>query len=320
MINIKRSVLATSILMAFGTGAAHAVYTPVVTTTGNNFTMVSSANGLSGGTNDVVFTWDGTLRHSVVADGSYNATLSSTSPFSGSLWTAKNVNLYGAGTYVFDTSCPQGNPSCGTGTATQKYTLTVGAFQLGAHMLFDWGTNTNIDVIQLWSVTNGAPKSWAATGTTSPMKQGSSVGAPATTGTVTTINNATKTVITKTWGLDSAYPGATSVSTLIKATSITTYAQNAGGCSAAASNMTSITLNTGCITNTANTKWSAVSLDTPSDADNYVGSLFIDGPFNGTNSANFNVQGVSVPVPAAAWLLGSGLLGLVGVARRKSAV
>lgn len=27
----------------------------------------------------------------------------------------------------------------------------------------------------------------------------------------------------------------------------------------------------------------------------------------------------SVPVPAAAWLLGSGLLGLVGVARRKAA-
>lgn len=32
-----------------------------------------------------------------------------------------------------------------------------------------------------------------------------------------------------------------------------------------------------------------------------------------------NVGGSPVPVPAAAWLLGSGLLGLVGVARRKTA-
>jgi hypothetical protein len=39
-----------------------------------------------------------------------------------------------------------------------------------------------------------------------------------------------------------------------------------------------------------------------------------------TNSASFLVKPVAtVPVPAAVWLFGSGLLGLVGVARRKSA-
>jgi hypothetical protein len=40
-----------------------------------------------------------------------------------------------------------------------------------------------------------------------------------------------------------------------------------------------------------------------------------------TDVASFKVQvGASpVPVPAAAWLLSSGLLGLIGVARRKSA-
>jgi hypothetical protein len=35
--------------------------------------------------------------------------------------------------------------------------------------------------------------------------------------------------------------------------------------------------------------------------------------------ANFTALSSPVPVPAAAWLLGSGLLGLIGVARRKAA-
>ena len=40
------------------------------------------------------------------------------------------------------------------------------------------------------------------------------------------------------------------------------------------------------------------------------------GPFAGFN-ANFNANLVPVPVPAAVWLFGSGLIGLVGVARRR---
>lgn len=38
--------------------------------------------------------------------------------------------------------------------------------------------------------------------------------------------------------------------------------------------------------------------------------------FNGVTSDDFPVSG-SIPVPAAAWLMGSGLLGLIGFARRK---
>ena len=38
--------------------------------------------------------------------------------------------------------------------------------------------------------------------------------------------------------------------------------------------------------------------------------------FNGSTADDFPQSG-NVPVPAAVWLMGSGLLGLVGVARRR---
>ena len=41
------------------------------------------------------------------------------------------------------------------------------------------------------------------------------------------------------------------------------------------------------------------------------------GPFNGI-AGYWHLEGAVVPVPAAIWLLGSGLLGLIGVARRKT--
>lgn len=53
------------------------------------------------------------------------------------------------------------------------------------------------------------------------------------------------------------------------------------------------------------------------DSNGTPGAGMIDGPFPGF-SANFNMTHPTViPVPAAVWLLGSGLLGLVGIARRK---
>ena len=53
------------------------------------------------------------------------------------------------------------------------------------------------------------------------------------------------------------------------------------------------------------------------DGDGVRGLGMIDGAFPGFN-ANFDFV-AAVPVPAAVWLFGSGLLGLVGVARRKKA-
>ena len=260
MSSMKKTVLGAAVLMALGSGVAHAAAT---STTNNNFTMISAAGGLQGGNNDTAFTWDGTTKTAVVTDGSHNATLSSVSKFSGFLWTAKNVNIYATGTYVFDTTCAPGNPACyGTNApSSASYTLTVPAGYLGGHMLFDWGAantttscgvaNCNIDVIQLWKVT----ASWEATGAGDPF---------------------------------CGELGAT--------------AQPAS-CRANVANG-----------NTRNTVWSLVSVDTNQDTDALHGSKMIDGPFIGS-SANFNVT--AVPVPAAVWLMGSGLLGLVGVARRK---
>lgn len=48
------------------------------------------------------------------------------------------------------------------------------------------------------------------------------------------------------------------------------------------------------------------------DAGNYDSSGFVNGTLTFNSPA-------AVPVPAAAWLMGSGLLGLVGVARRRNA-
>jgi hypothetical protein len=57
------------------------------------------------------------------------------------------------------------------------------------------------------------------------------------------------------------------------------------------------------------------------------GSPMLAGPFTG-NNANFDfttititsITPAAIPVPAAVWLFGSGLIGLVGVARRRKAV
>lgn len=152
---MKKSLIAVSVAALFSSGGASA-FTATVTTTGNNFTMLTAAGGLQGGTNDVTFTWDG--AHKAAAAGVANATLSSPTPFAGNVWTAHHVEIFGPGAYTFYTGCASGgvasatyNPSCGSGTAL---TLTVAAGQVGAHMLFDWSSSSDIDVVVLWKMSD----------------------------------------------------------------------------------------------------------------------------------------------------------------------
>ncbi len=128
-----------------------------VDTSNNNFTMNDPVGGLTGGTNDVRFTWDGTRKTSVAASGQIsNATLSSPCPFFGNNWFAHDVAIYGPGTYTVYTSCPGGSPGCGVGT---PYTFTVNSGEIGGHILFNWGTVTttscglaacDIDMVDVW--------------------------------------------------------------------------------------------------------------------------------------------------------------------------
>jgi hypothetical protein len=66
---------------------------------------------------------------------------------------------------------------------------------------------------------------------------------------------------------------------------------------------------------TGGQKWMLASVD--GNGDGVMGiPMAAGGPFGGFN-ANFNANMVPTPVPAAVWLFGSGLMGMITVARRK---
>lgn len=116
----------------------------------NNFSMIDSTNALIGGSNKVAFTWDGTVFNAssdYTGPGSVsNATASSPDVFFSYLWSAHDIQIFGPGTYTFDATLGGGATESGT------LSMTVGAGQLGAHMLFDWNGNNNIDVAIVWNL------------------------------------------------------------------------------------------------------------------------------------------------------------------------
>ncbi len=122
-----------------------------------NFSMMDSTGAVFGGTNDVVFTWDGTSLNTDESDTDFSIMgikSDRPQPFNGFVWTAHNIRVYGPGTYSFDTGCDvaqlesTGCPAGTVGGATM--TMTVGPDQFGAHILFDWNTSVNIDVVNVW--------------------------------------------------------------------------------------------------------------------------------------------------------------------------
>lgn len=209
----------------------------------SNFTMIDPGGTTFGGTNDIEALWDGTLNTDVTGTN-FNMTMASEAdfPFFGFPWAAHNIRVFGPGSYSFDTTCSvteveSGIAACG-GAAADFLDLSVGADQIGAHILWDWNISENIDIAVLWDKND-------VFDSTAPhdIYQGPAGSGPA---------------------LDTIFD--------------------------------------------------LVSVD--GDGDGTPGIVMIDGPFIGF-SANFNLQ--AVPIPPAVWLFGSGLLGLVGMARHKKA-
>lgn len=97
---------------------------------------VLDGSGFSAGTDNAI-----TANISYPGGGS---SISSPTPFFGMNWTAHDITTYQNGTYTISTS--QGG----------SYTFTVGEGQIGAHILFDWSVNTNIDVVEVWDVTESS--------------------------------------------------------------------------------------------------------------------------------------------------------------------
>jgi len=60
-------------------------------------------------------------------------------------------------------------------------------------------------------------------------------------------------------------------------------------------------------------------LPTDVDGDGFVGFTLINGPFPGSSFTSTANASSVVPVPAAVWLFGSGLIGLFSIARNKRA-
>jgi len=88
------------------------------------------------------------------------AALETTQPFEGLLWKATPIWLYGPGDWTFE-ACP-GDASTQCDGSPRPLGMTVldaaannGVPQLGAHMLFEWGSTQAIDVVVVWDVDCG---------------------------------------------------------------------------------------------------------------------------------------------------------------------
>ncbi len=262
---IRKTLMASSVALALGAPSAQAalvtdMFGPVNWSTGSgNFTMVTSAGGTVGGTNNVSMVWDGNgynASSDYTGPGSAaNITASSTTPFFGHTWTAHDIQVFVPGSYTFDTTLGGGVSEAGL------LSVTVPVGQIGMHMLFDWNGGNNIDVFVV-----------AATNTV--FGPGISYSLNSKACTAATIKNCL-------WDYLDYGPAGKPI---------------------------------------AANPWMLASVD--GNGDGIMGiPMPTGGPFAGFN-ANFNATMTStpdavVPVPAAVWLFGSGLMGLAAVARRK---
>jgi len=269
--NMKKTLVASGVSLALGAPVANAALVTDVfgpfTWSGDsaNFTMLDSAGGTVGGTNDVLMDWDGNAYNAssdyVGPGGAANITASSTAPFFKETWTAHDIQMFMPGSYSFDTTLGGGNGESGI------LNVVVPTGQYGMHMLFDWGSGTNIDMFVV-----AAPSSVFGAG----------------------IGRGTQTTA---YGSNLCDLG-TVTNCLFDGKPFGSEGKPAG-----------------------DKVWMLASVD--GNGDGVMGvPMAPGGPFPGFNG-NFSANLVptdkpsEIPVPAAVWLFGSGLLGLVGVARRR---
>lgn len=124
-----------------------------------NFTMLDSIGNTFGGTNDVVFNWDKTVNMAE-SDTNFNISIASdgATPFFGAQWTAHHARVFGPGNYSFDSGCSvaeieaTGCPAGSAAASGPAVTMSVGAGQLGAHLLFDYSGAINADIVNVWDI------------------------------------------------------------------------------------------------------------------------------------------------------------------------
>lgn len=118
------------------------------------FTMLDGSGSNVGRDTAVTGTYDYTTNTSSTGTN-FNMTLQSVVPFFGNQWTAHDIRVFGPGTYTVNSACTaaeiraNGGASCAA--SGPALTFTVNAGQLGAHILFDWNNNNDIDVAQVWN-------------------------------------------------------------------------------------------------------------------------------------------------------------------------
>lgn len=263
--NIEKSALTAAVLGALisSAGAAQAAQVfsayPGIFDSSSNFTVLGSNGDMYQGTNDVVFNWDGsifTAASDYTGPGtSTNASLTSATPFFNYSWTAHDIQVFGSGTYAFDTALGGGNPESGI------LAMNVGSGQIGMHLLWDWNGNFNMDIALVLEMNAvfGSGKAFFAN-----------------SADCGTLGNTTP-------GANCLWDGA-----------------GFGPAGAPSVNQT----------------WMYASVDGNGDGVPGIPTV-AGGPTAGTNY-NFNFAPVTVPVPAAFWLLGSGLMGLFGIARKQA--
>lgn len=125
---------------------------------GSNFTMLNPSGTVFGGTNDITYNLDfANLNTSATGTaGILTNTLTSAGPqpFFGFVWRAHDIRLFAPGDYLINVDCTAAQLETGTCTTnanpSRNIAMHVAAGQIGAHMLFDWNGNFDIDVVDVW--------------------------------------------------------------------------------------------------------------------------------------------------------------------------